>query len=241
MSDNPWTPRRLFDEFSPPQYPPSMHVFIDDSGCGGFKFDQGSTTHLIMAACVFPDPTQIEVLKAASESCAAMHRRNREFKYNKTKDAQRDCYFNCTAHARFNLRAIYADKRKIHSDKLQEGNSIKAYLIRMLLTKNFGQIRNARIVIDGKDTQGFDIPDEMYLLKMVNRESPKTIHSVKFRDSKIDRGLQAADMAAGAIGRAVQDGPKSRKDPKHLAMIRSRSFQPLGTLWNFTKERWSTP
>ena len=34
---------------------------IDDSGDGGFKVGEGSTSHLIMAACVFRDPRQIEV------------------------------------------------------------------------------------------------------------------------------------------------------------------------------------
>lgn len=214
---------------------PSMHVFIDDSGDGGFKFDKGSSTHLIMAACVFHDPTEIEKLKALSEHCASSNGHRREFKFNRTKERLKECYFNCTAPTRFNIRAIHADKRRIYSEKLHEGKALKSYLIRMLLTRNFGQIHNARIVIDGQDTQGFGVPDEEYLLKMVNRETPGTIHSVRFRDSREDRGLQAADMAAGAISRALQEGPKSRKTTKYLYPIKPRFDYPMGTIWNFTR------
>ena len=37
-----------------------MLVFIDDSGDPGFKFDQGSTRHFVIACCVFTSPEAAE-------------------------------------------------------------------------------------------------------------------------------------------------------------------------------------
>lgn len=222
----------------PPDPPkPDMHVFIDDSGDPGFKFEKGASSHVLMAACIFPDPKEIEKIKAASMECAEKNRHHREFKFNKTKDRLKDCYFDCTADVRFNVRAITVDKREVYSDKLREGDAIKSYLIRMLLTRNYGNIRNARVVIDGKDTRGMGIPDEAYLLKMVNRECPGTIHSVVFRDSKKDRGLQAADMIAGAIGLSIQEKSNKTKTDKYLQRLRPRTYYPQGTIWDFTRKK----
>jgi hypothetical protein len=62
--------------------------------------------------------------------------------------------------------------------------ALKSYAIRMLLTKNFGQIRAARIFIDGQDTKASGVEDSAYLTRMVNRESPGTIDQVRFVNSK---------------------------------------------------------
>lgn len=211
-----------------------MHVFIDDSGDGGFKFEHGASSHLVMAAAVFRDPLQIEALKTAVNECLAHNRHKPEFKYAKTKERVKDCFFNCTEHIDYHLRVIFFDKAKIYSHKLRSSPAaLKSYAIRMLLTKNYNQIRDAKIVIDGHDTKGFGIEDEAYLMRMVNRESPGTIRAVKFDDSKFNTGIQLADMAAGAVNRCIRTNKPS--DDKHLLRIRPRTYQPEGTYWNFTR------
>nr|WP_158716205.1 DUF3800 domain-containing protein [Blastococcus sp. Marseille-P5729] len=211
-----------------------MHVFIDDSGDGGLKIGQGSTSHLVMAACIFRDPFEIQRLAAQVAVCRTATRHTREFKYSSTKESVKDAFFAHVATINFDVRAIVIDKAKIYSTKLRsEPQALKAYALRMLLTKNFGQITDAKIIIDGQDTKAFGVQDSEYLTRMVNRETPGTIATVKFDDSRANIGIQLADMIAGAINRGCRTHKKA--NPKHLALIRPRTYYPTGTLWHFCK------
>lgn len=128
----------------------------------------------------------------------------------------------------------YIDKAKIHSATLRgSANKLKSYAIRQLLSHSFGQIQNAKVIIDGQDIKGFGITDEAYLLKMVNRESPGTLRAVRFGDSTTNVGLQLADMMAGAIQHGVRTHLPS--DSTYLKRIRHRTYQPQGTLWHFCR------
>jgi hypothetical protein len=187
-----------------------------------------------MAACVFREPTQIELLARAIDDCRGQVRHYREFKYSATSRKVKDSFFSAIEPVRFIIRAIVIDKAKITSTNLRSSPpALKSFAIRMLLTKNFGQIRDAKVVIDGQDTGAFDISDESYLLRMVNRESPGTISAVKFDDSRSNIGLQLADMVAGAIN----CGFRTHKvcDTSDLQLIRPRTYQPAGTLWHFCR------
>lgn len=209
-----------------------MHVYLDDSGDGGFKFNQGSTSHLVMAACVFRTPTDIAETVEFIEGCAEHNRMTREFKYSDTRDRIKSCFFRCIAPAQFDVRTIIIDKSLIYSELLRSSPSaLKSYAIRMLLTKNYGQIRDAKVFIDAQDTKAFGVEDSSYLMRMVNRESPGTISQVRHLDSTTSRPIQLADMIAGAVNRAVRTHrPNS---PAHLDTFRRRTWQPRGTYWYF--------
>lgn len=208
-----------------------MHIFIDDSGDGGFKFDSGSSSHLIMAATVFRDPAQIEHLKECMQRCCALNRFNTEFKYTKTKERVKDCFFACTATVDYSIWAIVMDKSKIYSPKLRSSPSaLKSFAISQLLSHGFGNIHDAKVVIDGQDTKAFGITDQSYLMRMTNRYSPGTVTKVAYADSKQNVGIQLADMVAGAINRGVR---REKRDDKHFQLLRPRSFQPRGSMWFF--------
>lgn len=211
-----------------------MWVYIDDSGDPGMKVGSGSSSHIVMAACVFREADQLELLSQRIHDCREATRHKPEFKSNKTKDSVKDSFFEHIAPVRFHIRAIAIEKEKLYSAKLRsDGSALKSYAIRQLLSKSFGQVRDAKVFIDGRDVRGFGVSDQDYLIRMVNRESPGTIQSVRFVDSKESEGVQLADMCAGAINRAIWTH-KPRK-PRHLDMIRPRTYQPEGTLWHFCR------
>lgn len=207
-----------------------MHVYIDDSGCGGFRFGQGSTSHLVMAACVFRHTEHIRQVDELIQACAEENRLRREFKYSDVADRARDSFFECIKPAQFHVRAIVINKSHIYSEKLRASPAaLKSYAIRQLLTKNYGQISGAKVFIDGKDTKAFGIEDAQYLPRMVNRESPGTIAEIRHVDSRGSRPIQLADMVAGSIHRAFRtDRPANNR---HLDTFRHRAWQPKGTLW----------
>lgn len=211
-----------------------MLVYIDDSGDGGQKFAQNSSTHLVMAACVFPDYSQMGELAKAVEEVRQETGFMRELKFSGTKNKVKDNFFNKTAPVRFNVRAISIEKRFLYREKLRsDGSALKAYAIHRLLSDNHGQIANAKVFIDGKDTEAFDIPDHAYLMRQVNRKSPGTIREVRFVDSKENVGIQNADMMAGAIHRAVRND--SKRDDRWFWYMKTRLRYPMGTLWDFCK------
>lgn len=209
-----------------------MHVYIDDSGDGGYKFGKGSTSHLIMSACIFRAHEDLTHVVELINECAASRRLKKEFKYSERSDDTRDQFFASIVPAKFHIRSIIIDKSLIYSDKLRdEPQALKSYAIRMLLTKNYGQIQNAKVFIDGQDTKAFGVGDGEYLFKMVNREAPGTISQVRHVDSVLSRPIQLADMVAGAILRAVRTDQPST--PKHLDTFKHRTYQPEGSYWHF--------
>lgn len=223
---------RLWDAFQDPDGDPSMHVFIDDSGCSGYKFDSGSTMFTVMSAVVFKDPREIERFSELAKACKHHSGVATEFKYSGIKPRARDCFFACTDDIQYAIRALVVDKRRIYSDRLMEGKPLKPWMIRQLLTHTFGTVENAKVVIDGKDTRGFGIDDQEYLRRVVHSHTPGVIHSVKFDDSKRNVGIQLADMTAGAIARAYE--PRKRQSREHLELLRPRTFrQRGGSLWYF--------
>lgn len=209
-----------------------MHVFIDDSGDGGFKVGHGSTSHLVMAACVFREPKQLEELKRITEACQAKHRFGREVKFNKTKDAFKNDYFEAIRTLQFVVRAISIDKSLVYSGHLRSSPAaFKSHAIRQLLTHTGGTIHRAKVVVDGQDTKAFGIPDRAYLLRMANKNNIETLREVEFADSRANVGLQLADMAAGAINAAKRTHRPS--NDKYLRMLDDRFPYPEGSLWNF--------
>ncbi|MDK9348515.1 DUF3800 domain-containing protein [Propionibacterium freudenreichii] len=214
------------------------YVYIDDSGDGGMKIGTGSTPHLVMSAIVFRDRKEIEHLARNIEECRRECGHRREFKFGKTNEKVKASFFEHLTDIDFAIRAIWFDKSKLYSPKLKASpKALKSYAIRELLTKNYGQIRDAKIFIDGQDTKGFDISDQSYFNRMVNRERPGTIRAVRFVDSSDSLGIQLADMTAGAIRRHTEN---RHKNPHACwTKILQKTWQPRGNLWEFTRTpRW---
>lgn len=196
------------------------------------KFGQGSTRHLVIAACVFAEPEHIQHAAECITSCRDRNRQSREFKYAKTKDSIKTCFFACTNEAKFHVRAIVIDKTQIRSPHLRDNpGDLKSYAIHQLLTHTYGTVKDAKVVVDGQDTKSFGMTDSAYFMRQVNGKQPGTLRGVEFADSRTNVMVQLADMAAGAIHRAVRLDDK--QDHRHLEMFRRRTFQPRGSLWHF--------
>lgn len=210
-----------------------MHIYIDDSGDSGFAFDSGSTRFMVMAACLFNRPEDIEAASAAVQRCKEMNRQSREFKYAKTRDGIRDCFFRCTAHVPFAVRAIVIDKATLRSSHLRtHPRDLKSFAIKQLLTHGDGFIHQAKVFVDGQDTRAFQMSDARYFTRNVNRESPGSVSQVTFVDSKHSSPIQIADMVAGAIHRFVREDEKH--SDRHFNMFPRRLVRPLGgSFWRY--------
>ncbi|WP_181133865.1 DUF3800 domain-containing protein [Rathayibacter sp. AY1D9] len=207
-------------------------MYIDDSGDAGFKFGSGSTSHLVMAAVVFRSVEDIQAAAEMIAGCRTMNRRTREFKYAKTRELNRACFFACCRPATYSVRAIVIDKANIYRPHLRENpSSLKSYAIMQLLTHTFGTVRDAKVFVDGEDTKAFGVEDKRYFRDAVNRREPGTIREVSFTDSKQNSMIQLADMTAGAINHAFRKNKPA--DATSLDSFRNRTWQPRGSIWHF--------
>lgn len=213
-------------------------VFIDDSGDPGFKFEKGSTTHLVMAACVFRERAHIERTMELIEGSRFQFRPNgesvsscREYKYSKTATGYKARFFEAIQPGTFDVRAIVLDKRVLRSEHLRANpKNLKSYLIRQMLTHHYGQIRGADLIIDGQDTRAFGASDHDYFMRMINREAPGTLTRVQFVDSQKSALIQLADMVAGSLRKSLEGCAESRG---YFESYRERTHQPHGSVWHF--------
>lgn len=218
-----------------------MFAFLDDSGDSGFKFNAGSTRFVVMSACIFENKEdvslaweRVECARNLSSDGIHFNRHDREFKYNKTKKALKTAFFESMKPAKYHVRAIVLDKQQVYSRHLLgHPGDIKSYLIRQLFTHTFGQVKNASLVIDGRDTRAFGMRDREYIMHMVNRECPRTLSTVEFADSKENPMIQLADMTAGAIRAVNERGDAESRH--HFETFSDRLHQPGGTYWHFRR------
>lgn len=217
-----------------------MYVFIDDSGDPGFQFNGGSTRHVVLAACIFytrdamgSTIRKIDSARLLNISDFNEHRFLREFKYHKTKERLKNQFFNAVKDADFQIRVIIVDKSVIWSERWKKSpETMKNELIYQLLSHNFGQIKDATVIIDGKDRKAFNLTDKLSneLKRSVNNFTPGTISEIKFADSKCSTLIQLADMVAGAVRKSETGDVEALG---HLSKIRSKTYQPRGTFWRF--------
>ncbi|MGV0367218.1 DUF3800 domain-containing protein [Corynebacterium aurimucosum] len=211
-----------------------MNIYIDDSGCGGFKFGQGSSVHLVFAAIIFDDPAALGDLSQKIGEVKKRFNYQGEIKFNKSKDVVRCSLLEAVGQSKCRIRMISADKRYIYRENLRNSPpALKSFLIRMLLSKHHGTISDAKVFIDGKDTKGFSTEksDEDYFMRMCNRDFPDTAVAIRFVDSKANLGIQVADLVAGAL-RAQLDLGKS----EFFTLVEPKTWHRAGgTNWDFTR------
>lgn len=215
-----------------------MLVFIDDSGDCGFKFDDGSSRYLVLAASVFKSRTEsqdawkrVNASRFVGAGPLASFVLKTEYKYAKTKLIHKDRFFEELKPASFYVRAIVVDKQRITSSHLRNNpNDMKAYMLMQLLTHTFGQVRDAKLVVDGNDTTSFGMQGKEYYLNRINTECPGTLSDVEFVDSKKNELIQMTDMIAGSLRKSIEgDGPAKQ----HFETYKQRLYQPKGSLWHF--------
>lgn len=211
-----------------------MYGFLDDSGDGGMKLSGQSSPYLIMAACVFTEPSDVEDAAKLIRALKARLGRseNWEFKYSKTSDSMKDEFFAIVPAMKFSLRAIVIDKAKLdNASAAATARDLKAFAICELIARWPGSLRDMKLVIDGVDKAGFGSAGATYFRKTINNDAPGTIKKVAFEDSRRSVLVQLADMAAGAINRS--QGAKSQSAANHLRILKNKATPPIGFLWEY--------
>lgn len=206
-----------------------MLVFIDDSGDAGFKLEKGSSKHFVIACVIFDDNLDAEetALKIKRLRRALKWRDDHEFKFNKTNKQIRLAFLNEIKGCTFRIRAIVADKSVIRSPELRGSkNKFYNYMIKEVLSKSIGSIKNGSIRLDGHEDRAYKKAATTYFKQQANPRGG-VIKDMKFVNSKNDNLIQLADMVAGSILRTTQ--PSKTDSNEYLKVIKKR----VEDIWYF--------
>ena len=202
-----------------------MLIFIDESGCAGFKFTRGSMEHFVVAMVMFRDRADARRTTDLIRQAQIDLKIYPEFKFSDSRDEVRDEFFKRVLDQRFEIRAVVAHKQSIYSAHLRENKErFYNYFVKTLVKYNADSMSAADVRIDGSGDRVFKRELNAYL----RRETPAgCIGSVKFIDSRRDYLVQLADMCVGAIARSYR-ADRSSPD-RWRKMIRQR----IGNVWEF--------
>jgi hypothetical protein len=200
-----------------------MLVFIDESGCPGFKITKGSDPIFAIGMVIFANSRDAQQTTAEIEGLHRKLQHTREFKFSKCNDRVRDGFCTAVASLPFSIRAIMVRKEDIYSLHLRgQVDAFYSYFVKQLLAHDGGALEGAKIRIDGSGDREFRRALGVYL----RRELGNKLRDVKMTDSKRDALTQLADMCIGAIARSARD----RKDGRRwLNMLRPR----IENIWQF--------
>jgi hypothetical protein len=179
-----------------------MLVFIDESGCPGFKFTRGSDPVFGLGMVVFENGEHARATERSILELRTRVRHKPEFKFSKSSDAMRDAFFGAVVNCPFVVRALIVRKDVLYSQHLRAHvDSFYNYFVKMLMAHDGGALKAASVRIDGSGSQEFQRSLGAYL----RRELGHRIKDVKMSDSARDPLMQVADMCIGAITRAERD------------------------------------
>lgn len=190
-----------------------VHVFIDESGDAGFKFDKGSSDFFVIAMIVFDDDLE---MTRTSVAVGLLKRKigfedYREFKFHKLSKKIRVMFFTEIKKFKFKIISLSVDKRKIISIKFK--NNIKLFYInaiKMLEKINNISDSGIKIKLDGGGGKLFKRNFSSYLRKELNLKDKNIIRNLKFVDSKNNSLIQLADMVAGALRKSIESNEKDK-------------------------------
>lgn len=203
-----------------------MLVFIDESGCTGFKLDCGSSHCFVLAMVIFTDYLQAEAASSQLKQLQHKLRVKPEFKFNKSHRNIKDAFFQTIKPFNFTVRAIVVSKTHIYSPHLQKHTrNFYNFFIAQLMQHDNNVLQNASIKLDGSGERQFMREMKTYL----NKQLPHgKIRKLRLVDSKKDYLIQLADMVAGAIARAHHP---QRLDDTWLKIL--KADKKIDNIWFF--------
>jgi hypothetical protein len=200
-----------------------MLVFIDESGCPGFKFARGSDPVFALGMVVFDSGTEAAQTEAAVRNLRRTIPHAGEFKFSKTSADVRDQFFRGVAASPFRVYTVVVRKDRVYSSHLRTNqDAFYSYFLKLLLGAGAG-IADARIRLDGSGGRDFQRALKTYLRKQLGTG----IADFRMVDSERDQLAQLADMCVGAIARSYRD---NRPDPSRW---RNQLRPRIADVWDF--------
>jgi hypothetical protein len=184
-----------------------MLVFIDESGCPGFKLTKGSDPVFALGMVIFDDGEAAASTDAVVRALHATIPHRPEFKFSKTSSDVRSKFFAAVRDCPFTTYSVVVRKNLVYSHTLRtDHDKFYNYFLRLLIDSSI-DLSEARIRLDGSGGRTFERALKTYLRKQ------STVRVADFRmvDSERDQLAQLADMCVGALARSYRDRPDAQR------------------------------
>ncbi|WP_209125736.1 DUF3800 domain-containing protein [Alkalihalobacillus sp. BA299] len=201
-----------------------MLVFIDESGCTGFKFGKGSSNFFLVTMVFFDDNKLAEATSNSIKELRDPLNWSKEFHFKELPDKVKQAFYDKVISNNFFYRSIVIDKRLIYSDYLK-GNKKKFYnyIVGQMVAFDGGYLKDAKVIVDNSCDNAFKTELKVYMRKKA-RENGYTIKDIKFKDWRQNSLVQVPDMICGALFRKFE-----RNDSSYYKQVRKRE----NNLWRF--------
>lgn len=180
----------------------SMLVFIDESGCSGFKLARGSDAVFVIGMIIFEDGDAARVTQHQIDTYRARTGHRSEIRFSRSSDRARDAFFEAMRDCPFKCCALIVEKERIPDGALRvAGDSFHGFFIAELIRHAASRLTNVKVNVDGVGGNKF----RQVLTKAIRRALPDDFVQLRLIDSRRDDLIQLADMCVGAIARAARD------------------------------------
>ncbi len=194
-----------------------MYVFIDESGCPGFKFDKESSDFFVLTMVVFKTG---EAANAASDRISEFRQKigkNPDFEFHFSSNCHyvREAFLQFAVSLEFDVFCLVLDKTALPEFSHLSGAEFYKKGCELLFDHAKGHLNNATITLDRSGSREFYASVKTCLKRKLNSPDNfmhghgKRIKKVGSAESKSDNLLQLADMICGAVVR-TQKGSKPK-------------------------------
>ncbi|MEN6640984.1 MAG: DUF3800 domain-containing protein [Armatimonadia bacterium] len=209
-------------------------VYLDESGDAGFKLGSGSTPALVVSAVIFAGAAE------ARETAECIHRyrtdvlkRGGHFQFHFTNCCRqwRLGLLKAVKPCPFRVRAIVMPKERIFAESMlrRRGDYFYNFTMKLLLTHTFGDVKDAKLFIDGEAGRESLRRMVAYLRQECNTPQRRVFRDIRFVPKHDHNVLvELADMITGSIARSYKDGKPDRWDYR-------RELGDKARVWEFGK------
>lgn len=203
-------------------------AYIDESGCPGVNFDQGSSKYLVYGIVLVKKDYRSRarnIINDARKTFNLPYKKVKELKFQKSKPRQREYVLNKIVNDE-NIKIGYLLYRKhailtttqLYKDQDARYN-FPLKLILQAINNELNNQRNLEIVIDGRDIVRNKAVEQYLLSRRYGHDDGLYFTNLIFGDSSDERLLQLADFIAGAIYQKYEN-----KNNKYRDIIFNKCF-----------------
>jgi hypothetical protein len=199
-----------------------LHIFIDESGDLGYKFEEGSSKYFVMGFAIFPNKNykdSIDSIKSFIKSGSGTS--PREIKFNKSKHETRIMLLEKLVENSGKFGYIYVDKQRIfeylrnHPNINYIYNQMIFYLIENFIEREAIQDHITLYIDQRSKNKEIKKNISVYLKRQINPILSPYHLNARFVRSHNSRGAQCADCICGSVYEMVEAG-----DPVYVDVIR---------------------
>jgi len=201
-----------------------LHVFVDEVGDFGFRFERHSSRHFLIGFAFFPDEDYKQSVEAVKDTIQTKSGKSpRELKFRSSSQRIREELLGRLVEDGGRFGYIFVKKQKIHT-RLRNHPEINYFYNQMLnylienLIKQEGAHKDIIVYVDQRSSNK-EIKKDLstYLPRNINPILKGKRLYVRYEKSHSSRGIQCVDFVCGSAFRMIE-----KDDDRYFEIIRDR-------------------